>query len=74
LRRKPEYQTLHNKIVSHLVSLKNIALDKNTSTNLGLFQFREREQNWLGFCKYGNKGKGLALNFKGYYQCFQWVL
>lgn len=57
---KPEYQTLHDKIVAHLVGLKNIALDKTTSTNLQLFQFPEIEQNWLGLCKYGNKGKGLG--------------
>ena len=57
---KPEYQKLHDKIVTHLVSLKNIALDKTSSTNLQLFQFPEREQNWLGLCKYGNKGKGLG--------------
>lgn len=57
---KSEYQTLHDKIVSHLVSLKNIAVDKKTSANTKLFQFPEIKQNWLGVCRYGNEGKGLG--------------
>lgn len=59
----PEYQKLHKQIVSHLVSLKKIALDKKDKADLNLFKFPEIKQNWLGLCKYGNQGKGLGPKF-----------
>jgi len=60
---KSEYQKLHKKIVSHLVSLKMIAVERKDKADLNLFKFPEIKQNWLGLCKYGNKGKGLGPNF-----------
>lgn len=74
---KPEYQSLHDKIVGHLVFLKELTVN-NPSTGITLFQFPEISQNWLGLCKWGNKGKGLgplfAKNlikaFNGFYRNF----
>ncbi|MCM8534051.1 MAG: hypothetical protein NE330_23010 [Lentisphaeraceae bacterium] len=60
---KEEYKTLHKKIVSHLVSLKEIALENGLESDKNLFQFKEIKQNWLGLCKYGNQGKGLGPKF-----------
>ena len=60
---KDEYQNLHTKIVDHLISLKNIAIKEKDKANTQLFQFPEIKQNWLGFCKYGNNGKGLGKKF-----------
>ncbi len=60
---KPEYQNEHAKIVGHLVYLRDLALTEGKSANIELFKFPEVEQNWLGLCKYGNKGKGLGKKF-----------
>jgi hypothetical protein len=59
---KEEYQTLHNIIVAHLISLKQLAASGNTS-DLHLFQFPEVPQNWLGVSRWGNKGRGLGPQF-----------
>ena len=59
---KPEYQSLHEQIVGHLINLKELAV-ANAGAGLRLFQFPEVRQNWLGLCKWGNKGKGLGPNF-----------
>ena len=59
---KPEYKALHDEIVAHLIRLKGLALE-NPGRDVGLFQFPEVKQNWLGFCKYGNNGKGLGKKF-----------
>ncbi|MDD2913738.1 MAG: hypothetical protein PHP70_00320 [Gallionella sp.] len=58
----PEYQALHDKIVAHLVFLRELAVD-HPSIGLTLFQFPEIRQNWLGVCKWGNSGKGLGPTF-----------
>ena len=60
---KPEYQEQHSKIVSHLISLKKMAVEDKENVNLNLFKFPEIKQNWLGLCKYGNNGKGLGGKF-----------
>lgn len=60
---KIEYQKLHDKIVGHLIELKNIALDKGNAPSLKLFQFSEVKQNWLGVSRYGNEGRGLGKKF-----------
>jgi len=59
---RKKYQKLHGEIVGHLVFLRNLAV---TDPNIGmaLFQFPEVKQNWLGVCKWGNKGKGLGPHF-----------
>lgn len=59
---KPEYVDLHDKIVDHLIDLKQLAV-QNPKTDLKLFQFSEVKQNWLGLCKWGNNGKGLGPKF-----------
>lgn len=60
---KPKYKELHNKIVSHLILLKEIAINEGNNANINLFKFPEIKQNWLGLCKYGNNGKGLGPKF-----------
>lgn len=60
---KEEYQHEHQKIVEHLVYLRDVAIEHGTNANVNLFKFPEVEQNWLGLCKYGNKGKGLGNKF-----------
>lgn len=59
---KPEYQELHERIVGHLVFLRNLAV-QNPHIGLTLFQFPEIPQNWLGVCRWGNQGKGLGPTF-----------
>lgn len=60
---KQEYQQQHDKIVSHLIFLKEVAIEQGKPENLDLFKFPEIKQNWLGLCKYGNEGKGLGAKF-----------
>lgn len=60
---KPEYKEQHDKIVSHLILLKEIAVNEGGGANANLFKFPEIKQNWLGLCKYGNNGKGLGAKF-----------
>ncbi len=60
--KKAEYVELHEQIIKHLINLKEFAAD-NANINLKLFQFPEVKQNWLGFCKWGNNGKGLGPKF-----------
>lgn len=59
---KVEYQALHDKIIEHLVNLRQIAVN-NPQSDFHLFQFPEVKQNWLGLCKWGNNGKGLGTQF-----------
>lgn len=58
----PEYQALHDKIVGHLIFLRELAV-ANPSIGISLFKFPEVPQNWLGMCKWGNNGKGLGPKF-----------
>jgi hypothetical protein len=60
--KKNEYVNLHEKIVNHLINLKKLAVN-NPNIDLQLFKFPEIKQNWLGFCKWGNNGKGLGKKF-----------
>ena len=63
--KKPEYQTLHDEIISYLSFLR----DKSRTTQLdrGLldawYHFAEVKQNWFGFCISGNQGRGLGPKF-----------
>ncbi len=59
---KPEYIELHDQLIGHLVSLKNLAAE-NPNPDTRLFQFPEVKQNWLGDCKWGNSGRGLGPKF-----------
>ncbi len=76
---KQEYQILHKKIVDHLIILKKIAVEnESTAAKNTLFKFSEIKQNWLGMSKYGNEGKGLGEkfakniveSFNGFYNSF----
>jgi hypothetical protein len=74
---KREYKMLHDKIVRHLIELKDVALAKGPA-NEDLFKFPEVKQNWLGVCKWGNNGRGLGPKFakslikafRGFYRNF----
>ena len=74
---KNEYRKLHDRIVGHLIYLKEIALS-SPNLNIELFKFPEVKQNWLGVSKWGNKGRGLGPKFaqdltkafKGFYHNF----
>ena len=59
---KPEYVEIHDRVVNHLIALKELAIsDSNVDSKL--FQFPEIKQNWLGWCKWGNNGRGLGPKF-----------
>ena len=60
---KPEYIKQHDKIVKHLIFLKEVALKDGSNADTNLFKFPEIKQNWHGLCKYGNNGKGLGNKF-----------
>jgi len=59
---KPEYIQLHDQIVGHLINLKKI-VSITSQPDINLFKFSEIHQNWLGLCKWGNKGRGLGPKF-----------
>jgi hypothetical protein len=62
---KREYQQLHKEIILYLQFLK--AKSENTTVDDALLKawycFTEVKQNWLGFCKNGNSGRGLGNDF-----------
>lgn len=74
---KHDYRSLHDRIVGHLLELKEIALS-TSSPNEELFKFPEVKQNWLGVCRWGNNGRGLGPKFakslvkafRGFYRNF----
>ena len=59
------YQTLHEQIIQYMIFLKNLSnSDANTDLRLQhLYQFPEIKQNWLGFAKSQNNGRGLGSQF-----------
>lgn len=63
--KNPRYQDEHRRIIEYLKFLRDLA----TAGQLGegslraLFCFPEVDQNWLGFSKTGNKGRGLGMDF-----------
>ena len=62
---KEEYQTLNNEINKYLLFLKNKAINYDLTKGLlkSWFTFSEVSNNWLGYCKFGNKGSGLGSKF-----------
>ena len=62
---KKEYQELHDKIIEYIAFLRDMS--QNGEIRLGLlkswFQFPEVKQNWLGYSKTGNGGRGLGSQF-----------
>lgn len=61
----PEYQALHNGIIEYLRFLRRKSETGKISTPLlgAWYYFSEVKQNWLGFCKEGNTGRGLGPDF-----------
>lgn len=62
---KKEYVELNNEINRYLLFLKKKAMQHGISTGLlkSWFTFSEVHNNWLGYCKFGNKGSGLGPKF-----------
>lgn len=62
---KPEYQNAHEQIMKYLLFLcKKIKTNENDrSLKQKYFYFKEPKQNWFGFSKYGNSGRGLNKDF-----------
>lgn len=62
---KPEHQTLHDDIIRYLRFLRTKSKSTDISPELlkAWYHFSEVKQNWLGFCKTGNTGRGLGRGF-----------
>ena len=62
---KKEYQDLHENIINYLRFLKQKSEEGHISPALikSWYRFSEVKQNWLGFCKSGNTGRGLGTKF-----------
>lgn len=63
---KDEYQALHQEIIRYLLFLKEkVRQHPDTPRSMleSWFVFREVKQNWLGFCKKGNAGSALGIDF-----------
>jgi hypothetical protein len=64
--KKPEYQVLHARIIKYLRFLKDKS-SSNQSLETGLiralYAFPEVSQNWMGFTRVGNSGRGLGSKF-----------
>jgi len=63
--KKPEYQKLHKSIINYLGFLKNNAAQCDVDDALLRYWycFPEVKQNWFGFTKDGNDGRGLGIRF-----------
>lgn len=72
---KEEYQKSHKEIVKYLRFLKKISLStKNINKDMKdkYFIFSEVKQNWFGYSKKGNGGRGLKNKFaKSLYEAFR---
>jgi len=62
---KKEYRQLHDHMISYLRFLKEKSERGRVSPGLlkSLYCFSEVRQDWLGFCKTGNTGRGLGSKF-----------
>ncbi|WP_146078546.1 hypothetical protein [Rathayibacter rathayi] len=61
---RPEYQALHDEILRYLRYLRTVAGPGLTQGTIkDLFRFQEVKQNWFGYCKLGNEGRGLGPDF-----------
>jgi hypothetical protein len=63
--RKPAYQKLHDGIIDYLKFLREKSSDQGLDPHLlqAWYRFPEIHQNWLGFSRSGNRGRGLGLMF-----------
>lgn len=59
------YQQLHNRIIDYMRFLKEVSLIGEVPIPLmkEWFTFPEVKQNWLGFSRAGNEGRGLGMDF-----------
>jgi len=62
---KPEYQKLHDNIITYLRFLrdKSVGQEVNDALLASWYVFKEVKQNWLGFTVLGNGGSGLGPDF-----------
>jgi hypothetical protein len=62
---KKEYQALHKSILHYLAFLRDQSISRDINQGLleAWYYFSEVQQNWLGFTRQGNKGKGLGKDF-----------
>ena len=60
-----EYQTLHDEMLQYIAFLKQKSEERNLSDNevVAWYKFSEVKQNWLGYSKIGNSGRGLGKKF-----------
>lgn len=61
-----ECQEMHDEIIKYLIYLRDRAAGEEMPSDAVLkyyYCFPEVKQNYLGFCKHGNSGSGLGLNF-----------
>lgn len=63
--KKPEYRKLHDQLIRYLRFLREKSSDADLDPQLigAWYLFPEVSQNWLGFSKTGNKGRGLGKMF-----------
>jgi hypothetical protein len=61
----PQYQALHQEIIRYLRFLRDKAAQGSIGKGLleAWFTFHEVKENWLGFCRLGNRGSGLGPKF-----------
>jgi len=62
---KPEYRELHDSMIMYLRFLRDRSISHTVDEGLlrAWYTFSEVRQNWLGFCKTGNRGSGLGIAF-----------
>ncbi len=60
-----QYQLLHESIIEYMRFLKRSSIEDSVPRELlhQWFAFPEVSQNWLGFSKHGNQGRGLGEGF-----------
>ena len=60
---KKEYQQLHKNILDYVSFLRSKSHSVNAGELSAWFMFPEVKQNWLGYSKVGNDGRGLGRDF-----------
>jgi hypothetical protein len=65
--KKPAYRKLHDEMIRYLRFLRDKSSDADLDPHLigAWYLFPEVSQNWLGFSKTGNQGRGLGKVFAG---------
>lgn len=62
---KEEYKQLHQRIIDYVAYLRDLSLDGGIAQARvrNLYRFPEIKQNWLGYSRTGNNGRGLGVKF-----------